>query len=363
MINRFTFFLGNLFILSLLSFSVFSQSQTKTASTITQSGSGSSWSNLSKLTIKDSDPTEAVLSARNSTTKSINCSDFGFNIPSGAVINGVSLTITKRSTGLGLGEDDHVQLLNTGIAVGDDKATIALWPFSYTDYTYGSSSDNWGLSLSPAMINDNDFGATFSVKIYSLWTTVQIDYIEMTVTYGYLLPVELVNFSLLRSSITNTELKWTTASEIENEGFEILRSTNCQDWETIATVLGHGTSNIAHNYSYIDSNVYCSIVYYRLKQIDFDGSFEYSKTLTSTYVEKQFSQKIRPYPNPTINNLYFDNLDGSFTITIWDNSGKLKLKQNAESSQAINVQTLRSGLYYVQIETPSQVFKSTFVKK
>ncbi len=91
------------------------------------------------------------------------------------------------------------------------------------------------------------------------------------------LPVELTSFSAVK--LTNgVKLSWTTASEINNSGFDIERSSNNKSFNKIAFIPGHGTSTEALSYSYVD-NSQSGKTYYRLKQVDFDGSFNYSKTV------------------------------------------------------------------------------------
>ena len=111
------------------------------------------------------------------------------------------------------------------------------------------------------------------------------------------LPVELTSFSAV--NLTNgVKLSWTTASEINNSGFDLERSSNNKSFEKIAFIPGHGTSTKATAYSYLDDNAKGK-VYYRLKQIDLNGSYEYSKTIevnsTNSPVNFNLSQN---YPNP-----------------------------------------------------------------
>ncbi|NOX17514.1 MAG: hypothetical protein GXO87_04430, partial [Chlorobi bacterium] len=93
------------------------------------------------------------------------------------------------------------------------------------------------------------------------------------------LPVELTSFT---ASYFNdvVELNWRTATETNNSGFEIQRASSSttprQGWETIGFVEGNGTTAETHNYSFIDENVASGKYFYRLKQIDNNGSFEYS---------------------------------------------------------------------------------------
>jgi len=120
------------------------------------------------------------------------------------------------------------------------------------------------------------------------------------------LPAELNSFTglFLNSSV---QLNWITATETNNSGFEILRgiypassgTQNDNEWETIGFVPGFGTTTESKSYSFTDENVISGFYKYRLKQIDFDGSFQYSSEIE---VEVDFTPKefvlYQNYPNP-----------------------------------------------------------------
>lgn len=111
-------------------------------------------------------------------------------------------------------------------------------------------------------------------------------------------PVELSSFIYSILSERTIELHWCTYSETNNFGFEIERSIDGKNFDKIGFVKGHGTSDISHNYNYIDSEINSIEHFYRLKQIDFDGSYEYSnaiKVIIGFPKEFYLSQN---YPNP-----------------------------------------------------------------
>ena len=123
------------------------------------------------------------------------------------------------------------------------------------------------------------------------------------IPFSTLIPVELTSFT---ASVVdgNVVLNWITATELNNSGFEIQKgitlrlSAQREEWESIGFVNGNGTSTETHTYSFADQNPVAGKSYYRLKQIDFDGSFEYSNI-----VEVDFSLPIefsleQNYPNP-----------------------------------------------------------------
>jgi hypothetical protein len=130
-------------------------------------------------------------------------------------------------------------------------------------------------------------------------------------TYGTLhpLPVELVSFTAEVSG-NNVTLNWSTASEVNNKGFEIQRLqdypngtlrdkiTRLQDWKVIRFVEGHGTTTETKFYSFTDENLPPGNYQYRLKQIDFDGTFEYSDIIEAEVLTPGKFALYQNYPNP-----------------------------------------------------------------
>ncbi|MGE5860105.1 MAG: YCF48-related protein [Ignavibacteria bacterium] len=109
-------------------------------------------------------------------------------------------------------------------------------------------------------------------------------------------PVELYSFEALNQD-GEIMLSWITATEINNKGFEIERNS-ADEWMNIGFVQGKGTTTLSQSYSFSDKNIIPGNYFYRLKQINYDGSFEYSKTL-NVRITPQFSFKLEQnYPNP-----------------------------------------------------------------
>jgi len=119
----------------------------------------------------------------------------------------------------------------------------------------------------------------------------------------FALPVELSSFELSKEN-TNTKLTWITTSEVNNRGFEILRSVDGEIWEKIAWVTAKGNKESATTYEYIDSPKAVGTVYYRLNQIDQSGIEKESKvnSLNFGYIESNLSV----YPNPALDRVTID---------------------------------------------------------
>ncbi|MEJ5263674.1 MAG: hypothetical protein WHT45_13400, partial [Ignavibacterium sp.] len=116
------------------------------------------------------------------------------------------------------------------------------------------------------------------------------------------IPVELTSFTA-NVIDNNVQLIWTTATELNNKGFEIQRSVILSgarnfSWEAAGFINGNGTSTESHNYSFVDKNVASGKYAYRLKQIDFDGSFEYSDIVEVEIINPEEFVLEQNYPNP-----------------------------------------------------------------
>jgi hypothetical protein len=110
------------------------------------------------------------------------------------------------------------------------------------------------------------------------------------------LPVELVNFDALVNG-NQIDLKWVTATEINNDYFVVEKSKDGKIWEEVVWTDGAGNSNHIIDYYEKDLNPYEGISYYRLKQVDFDGKYSYSNIVPVAY-EKNVSKEITVLPNP-----------------------------------------------------------------
>ena len=111
-------------------------------------------------------------------------------------------------------------------------------------------------------------------------------------------PVELVSFTA-EAVDGKVNLNWTTATELNNLGFEVERKSESELWRTIGFVEGKGTTTETQNYNFVDDlfSVSDSKIFYRLKQIDFNGTYEYSEEIEVVSVPTSFSLR-QNYPNP-----------------------------------------------------------------
>jgi hypothetical protein len=143
-------------------------------------------------------------------------------------------------------------------------------------------------------MDSRDNTATYFIN-WDGWFQTNVPYLE--VLFEYIVPVELTSFAAVIVD-DNIQLNWTTATEINNQGFEIQRRTGNGEFEKVGYVPGHGTTTDIQIYSYVESKVASGSYTYRLKQIDFNGTFEYSDAVEVVVtVPLEFALE-QNYPNP-----------------------------------------------------------------
>lgn len=194
--------------------------------------------------------------------------------------------------------------------------------------------------------------------------TYEVDYAtntdEVIICVVVLLPVDLVHFGG-EKTVHGTKLSWETASEINNNGFEIERSNDNREWTAIGNVRGNGNSYELNEYSYLDAFPSDGVNYYRLKQNDLDGHFEYSNIVAVDFESKR--SEIAIYPNPVSDILYMD-LDHdikSVDLQLYNASGKLLWTRKGWTDQ-ISFEEYSLGVYFLNIVTPENTVMRKIIK-
>ncbi|MCB9262760.1 MAG: T9SS type A sorting domain-containing protein [Flavobacteriales bacterium] len=165
------------------------------------------------------------------------------------------------------------------------------------------------------------------------------------------LPVEFVYANGRRISENTVSINWATANEIENDRFVIERSENGTDFEEIGTVLGNGNSQQILEYSFLDNFAYQPNLFYRIKQIDFNGNFEYTDVIT---VSQSVSNEVVLFPNPAdkVLNITWDKAIQTESIEIVSTHGQVIWStDNSENLHhvSINLDDFGHGIYIVKI--------------
>ncbi len=174
------------------------------------------------------------------------------------------------------------------------------------------------------------------------------------------IPVELVSFRATANG-TAVNLNWTTASETNNKGFSIERSSG-SGYETIGFVAGFGTTTESRNYTFTDNGVNSGMYTYRLKQIDFNGTYKYSNGVDVQVLAAAEFALTQNYPNPfnpTTTIGYGIQVKSNVKITVLNSIGEevaLLLNEEKEAGYhqiQFNAVNLPSGVYFYRIQAGS----------
>lgn len=233
--------------------------------------------------------------------------------------------------------------------------------FDFANHVSGTAPLNLANNYNKASLffNFGVTGATAGERIY---------YFD-DVKFGMaVIPVELTSFTASVSENIVT-LNWATATETNNKGFEVERSSDNGSFEAIAFVNGNGTTTETRSYSYSDVISNGSYTY-RLKQIDFDGSFTYSQTLEANAAPSEFSLG-QNYPNPFNPSTMISfslPFESKVSMTIYNTLGEAVSElvngtfSAGRNQVSFNASLLTSGIYFYSITASavdgSQTFRS-----
>lgn len=188
--------------------------------------------------------------------------------------------------------------------------------------------------------------------------------------WGSPLPVELLSFSAKCTDEKTVKLDWSTASEKDASHFDVLKSTDGENWSMIEQVPASGNSNTLLNYSFLDRNSVNGNQYYRLKQFDFDGKFEYLPMALANCDDLEPSNSLNVYPNPSENIMfieYFSSINrGKASLIVQDAKGIQVFERKIlieEGKNFLSIEDLRltPGIYFVSIKNES--FKTNVEKQ
>ena len=183
-----------------------------------------------------------------------------------------------------------------------------------------------------------------------------------------ILPVELTDFQVTANSNDKVNINWASATEINHKLYDIERSQNGKDFESIKQTAAKGDVNKAAQYSFIDETPYSGLSYSRLRMIGKNGSDDLSKTLSVTF--KSSKVRLKFYPNPVQDNvrIYIASPSSEdFNLDVFDVTGKLvwskKVSTQSESTEwLVDTHNWSKGVYFVKLSNPSTVLTEKIMK-
>jgi hypothetical protein len=185
------------------------------------------------------------------------------------------------------------------------------------------------------------------------------------------LPVELLHFKATAME-GQVALHWATASETNNKHFLVQRRQEDQ-WQQVGKVDGHGTTTVPQDYRFTENGLTPGTHYYRLKQVDFDGSYEYSdvKAVTLSRDEASQTSALAVYPNPagqTLNVAFTGNGGNRLRVTIRNAQGQIVYRnewdgENEALRKALPVSGLQPGAYVLMLKGQNHVYRQRFIKR
>lgn len=162
-----------------------------------------------------------------------------------------------------------------------------------------------------------------------------------------LLPVELTTFEARAIEKQRVQLDWMTTTETDNDRFEIEHSVDGQTFTQLGAVAGAGGSSEEQWYDFVHETPISGLNYYRLRQIDFDGTETLSEVRV---VEVTGASQLSLYPNPTVDELWVKGFVGG-NVRVLDAQGRTVLGQSLLEGQSLDVRALPSGIYLLQLPT------------
>lgn len=184
--------------------------------------------------------------------------------------------------------------------------------------------------------------------------------LRFAVAVSFVLPVEYLSFNANIVDEDDVLLKWQTATEINNDGFEVERSNDGENWKELTFVPGYGTSTEVQSYRFKDIEPQKGINYYRLRQEDYDGKVAYSKIVTA---QLKSDNDITIAPNPTTGLIALKGLktNAVLDVEIFDTVGSLIMKSTI-SKKELDISSLENGIYLIMVNDGTNIYQSKVIK-
>jgi len=220
--------------------------------------------------------------------------------------------------------------------------------FSSTGFVFSNSS-----TINSSSVNTSNDSTRF-IKIDNITTVgALIDAVGYDCGMGVEpVPVEWLSFEATYEEAQSVMLEWSTASEENNDYFTIERSTDGVNFDEIVDVVeGSGTTQEITEYNYMDRNAHIGVNYYRIKQTDYNGDFDFSEVRV-VIINGEHSLTVYPNPARGSATVLLPEGSGSDIVTVTDISGNVIYTQEVTNKNVTKVQLeineIRSGIYFVK---------------
>jgi hypothetical protein len=285
-----------------------------------------------------------------------------------AKTNGTGFSVSLSKTGTPIVDDPTVlnfgqtylfvvkYSLNTD-ATNDDLVTLYVYDSGVPQTEPGTPLVTIGPIGAGVADGVNNIGA-LAIRQGTNTPTGILDGIRVSKNWGdIVIPVELTSF-VANTNGSNVLLSWSTATEINNSGFEVERKSSNSDWAKVGFIQGAGTTTEVKKYSFTDKNLTAGSYSYRLKQIDYDGTFAYSSIVEVDVEIPSVFDLAQNYPNPfnpSTNINYFLPIDTKVKLSVYSVTGELvkELVDDFQSAGSYTVNfdagNLASGMHIYRI--------------
>ncbi|HNU89078.1 MAG TPA: T9SS type A sorting domain-containing protein, partial [Ferruginibacter sp.] len=194
-----------------------------------------------------------------------------------------------------------------------------------------------------------------------------------TIAAGGVMPVKMTSFTVKKES-NNAVLRWATATETDNDHFEIERSFDGLNFSKVGTVNGNGTTTTSRNYTFTDplANINAKILYYRLRIVDIDGKLSFSQVVALRLDGSLTMSNFTVYPNPFTSNIKLQVNSAkqeNSTIRFINMNGQEVLKRNVTLMPGDNIvvvkdlETVAPGMYVMELRTADGAITQRIVKQ
>ncbi len=354
----------------LLIFSCYSLAQCEITSPV--DGTDDTSSNSCSFTAGGLNTTTEKITLQNGASLTINYGRWRISGDTVFVENGATLTITTTGN-FALTNDAALVVRSGGLVVMNVGGNIQIGRPDGS--AHGGIHVDGSITVNTGTININSSSSTLTgtgtVTYSGTINTSNGASSDMGCTSGTCtcsscdtpLPVELTSFEG-HANGTGIELKWVTATELNNQGFWVEKSIDGLVFDSIGFVDGAGNSTDEIIYRF--SDVSSSNCYYRLLQVDYDGAYEYSPTI---FVQVNSILNIQVYPNPFVEHVSFlSSGNDKYEVLLSDAKGRALLKAQGfldSIEQEVNSKlgAKGAGIYYLLLRNPEEQRRFTLVKR